>query len=114
MHNNSVIELDRLTMLPRPIRCPWCSDRVYLAFEEVAGQGHLVDPEPRSEGRLVLRIAVLERSLRLCRGMAWAAGAPIFVVQQYDERLHGDRSRYVSHFSRCRASRYLMKGLSKL
>lgn len=99
-----MIDPCKLSLMPRPWQCQACGDLVYLAFSEIGGLVHLVDRNSHSLGELTLRIAILDEGLQLCQGIRLAAGAPIFVAQRYDERLHANKRRYKSHFDRCKAS----------
>jgi hypothetical protein len=102
-----VIDRRQVTLLPQAMQCPWCGEAVYVAFEETTGRLHLAEVASHAQGDLALRIAILDAPLELCRGIAMAAGSPVFVVQRYDPRLHRKRPRYESHFKRCPGSREL-------
>lgn len=104
-----MIDRRKVTMLPHPVQCPWCAEAVYLAFEETTGKLHPVETASHVQGDLALRIAILDGPLELCRGIAMAAGSPVFVVQRYDDRLHRPRPRYASHHKRCSGSKELGK-----
>lgn len=106
-----MIDRRKVTLLPQAMKCPWCGEAVYVAFEETTGRLHLAEVASHAQGDLALRIAILDRPLELCRGIAMAAGSPVFVVQRYDPRLHRKRPRYESHFIQCVESRQIREGL---
>lgn len=104
-----MIERHRLTLLPQGVECEVCGTQVYFALAAYTGRPQLVEASSSASGGLVLRIKILGEDLRLFRGGSLTAGSPVFVSEPFNERLHGDRNRYIDHLKKCRGARRLWR-----